>query len=104
MASIAQLIEQKAALERQIADAQREAKSTAIAQVKALMAEHGLSVADLATRAPVAAPKAKAAGGKKVAVKYRHAATGDTWTGRGLKPKWLKAQLDAGKQLSDFAV
>lgn len=104
MASIAQLIEQKAALERQIADAQREAKSTAIAQVKALMAEHGLSVADLATRAPVAAPKAKAAGGTKVAVKYRHAATGDTWTGRGLKPKWLKAQLDAGKQLSDFAV
>jgi DNA-binding protein H-NS len=39
-----------------------------------------------------------------VAVKFRNAATGDTWTGRGLKPKWLKAQLDAGKQLSDFAV
>jgi DNA-binding protein H-NS len=104
MASIAQLLEQKAALERQIADAQREAKSTAIAQVKALMAEHGLTMADLSARAPAAAPKAKATGGSKVAVKYRDAATGDTWTGRGLQPKWLKAQLAAGKQLSDFAV
>lgn len=104
MASIAQLLEQKAALERQIADAQREAKSTAIAQVKALMAEHGLTMADLSARAPAAAPKAKAAGAGKVAVKYRNAATGDTWTGRGLQPKWLKAQLASGKQLSDFAV
>jgi DNA-binding protein H-NS len=104
MASIAQLLEQKAALERQIADAQREAKSAAIAQVKALMAEHGLSMADLSARAPAAAPKAKAAGASKVAVKYRDAATGDTWTGRGLQPKWLKARLAAGKQLSDFAV
>ena len=104
MASIAQLLEQKAALERQIAEAQREAKSTAIAQVKSLMAEHGLTMADLSARSPAAAPKAKSAGGGKVAVKYRNAATGDTWTGRGLQPKWLKAQLEAGKQLSDFAV
>lgn len=104
MASIAQLLEQKAALERQIADAQREAKSAAISQVKALMAEHGLTLADLSARTPAAAPKAKPTGGGKVAVKYRSAETGETWTGRGLKPKWLKAQLEAGKQLSDFAV
>lgn len=104
MASIAQLLEQKAALERQIAEAQREAKSAAIAQVKALMAEHGLTLADLSARAPAAVPKVKPASGGKVAVKYRNAATGETWTGRGLQPKWLKAQLEAGKQLSDFAV
>ena len=108
MATIAQLLEQKASLERQIADAQREAKSAAIAQVKALMAEHGLTLADLSARAPAAAPKTKAAGpakvAAKVAVKYRDSATGDTWTGRGLKPKWLRARLEAGSQLSDFAV
>ena len=103
MASIAQLLEQKAALERQIAEAQREAKSAAISQVKALMAEHGLTLADLSARVSAPAPKVRAAAGK-VAVKYRDTATGDTWTGRGLKPKWLKAQLEAGRQLSDFAV
>jgi DNA-binding protein H-NS len=103
MPTIAQLLEQRAALEKQIADAQREAKSSAIAQVKALMAEHGLSLADLSTRTAPSAPKVKAPSGK-VAVKYRDAATGASWTGRGLQPKWLKAALASGKQLSDFAV
>ena len=42
--------------------------------------------------------------GRKVAAKYRDPETGQTWTGRGLKPKWLAAALDAGKQLADFAV
>jgi len=102
MASVAQLLQQKAALEKQIADAQREEKAGAIAQVKSLMAQHGLSAADLAARTPTAAAKVK--GPSKVAIKFRNAETGETWTGRGLKPKWLKAQLDAGKKISDFAV
>lgn len=103
MPTISELLEQRAALEKQIAEAQREAKSSAIAQVKALMAEHGLSLADLNTRAAPSVPKTKAPSGK-VAVKYRNATTGETWTGRGLQPKWLKAALASGKQLSDFAV
>lgn len=103
MPTIAQLLEQRAALEKQIAEAQREARASAIAQVKALMAEHGLSLADLSARAAPAAPKTKAPSGK-VAVKYRDVTTGETWTGRGLQPKWLKAALASGKQLSDFAV
>jgi DNA-binding protein H-NS len=35
-------------------------------------------------------------------VKYRTAQTGETWTGRGLQPRWLKAALAAGAKLSDF--
>ena len=31
-------------------------------------------------------------------------ATGTTWSGRGLQPKWLKAALASGRKLSDFAV
>jgi DNA-binding protein H-NS len=99
--SIQDLLAQKAALERQIAEAQRSARADAIAKVKALMAEYGLTAADLAGRSP-AAPKAE--GVKKVAAKYRDPATGQTWTGRGLKPKWLTAALSTGKQLSDFAI
>ncbi len=102
MPSVAELLAQKAAIEKQIADAQREEKAGAIAQVKSLMAEHGLTLADLSARAgsPNRGPKA----GAKVAAKYRNAATGDTWSGRGLQPKWLRAALASGKQLSDFAV
>lgn len=34
---------------------------------------------------------------------YRDPITGETWSGRGLKPLWLRQQLDAGRSLSDFA-
>jgi len=100
MPSLSELLAQKAEIEKQIADTQRAARADAIAQVKALMAEHGLTAADLSSRA---APARKAGSGK-VAVKYRNAATGDAWTGRGLQPKWVKAALASGKKLSDFAV
>jgi DNA-binding protein H-NS len=99
--SIQDLLAQKAALEKQIAEAQRSARADAIAKVKSLMAEYGLTAADLAGRAP-AAPKTET--GKKVAAKYRDPASGQTWSGRGLKPKWLQAALVAGKSLTDFTI
>jgi len=49
-----------------------------------------------------AAPGPKAGG--KVAPKFRNGATGETWSGRGLQPKWLKAALASGAQLADFAI
>jgi DNA-binding protein H-NS len=101
MATLSDLLAQKAAIEKQIADTQREERGTAIAKVKSLMAEYGLSLADLGTRA---LPTAATTASKKVAAKYRNAATGDTWSGRGLKPNWLKAALATGHNLTDFAV
>ena len=102
MPTVAELLAQKAAIEKQIADAQREEKAGAIAQVRALMAQHGLTLADLSSR-PASVARGPKAGGK-VAAKYRNAATGDTWSGRGLQPNWLKAALAGGQKLSDFAV
>jgi DNA-binding protein H-NS len=99
MTSIQDLLAQKAALEKQIAEAQRAAKADAIAKVKTLMAEYGLTSADLSGKV-----NGKAEGGKKVAAKYRDPASGQTWSGRGLKPKWLQAALTTGKSLDDFAL
>lgn len=101
MAKLTDLLAQKAALEQQIAHAQREERGAAVAQIKALMAEHGLTVADLGSRRSSGATSSK---GGKVAPKYRNNATGETWTGRGLQPRWLKAALASGKKLSDFAI
>ncbi|TAK95212.1 MAG: H-NS histone family protein, partial [Aquabacterium sp.] len=36
--------------------------------------------------------------------KYRNAQTGETWTGRGLQPKWVQAAVASGKKLEDFAI
>ena len=41
--------------------------------------------------------------GKKVPAKYRDKA-GNTWAGRGAKPRWLVAAIKEGKKLEDFAI
>jgi DNA-binding protein H-NS len=101
---LGELLAQKAALEQQIAEVQREQRSEAIGKVKALMSEYGLTVADIGSK-PTPAPTKRAGGPTgKVAAKYRNPATGDTWSGRGLKPKWLSAALADGKSLTDFTI
>jgi DNA-binding protein H-NS len=100
MPTLSELLAQKATLEKQIQETQREERANAIAQIRSLMSEYGLTLADLGGRS--VAPRK--GGGGKVAAKYRNTATGDTWSGRGLQPKWLKAELAAGRSLDDFAV
>ena len=41
--------------------------------------------------------------GKKVAPKYR-GPDGETWTGRGLKPRWLMEALKGGKKIEQFLI
>jgi DNA-binding protein H-NS len=101
MTSLQDLLAQRAEIEKKIADAQREERSSAIAKVKSLMAEFGLTAADIAGKTVVPRPKAA---GSKVAPKYRNAATGETWSGRGLQPKWLKAAVASGRKVEDFTI
>lgn len=100
MPTLSELLAQKAELERQIAETQRAERADAIAQVRQLMSQYGLSMADITGKAG-SPPRAAAA---KVAAKYRDPATGQTWSGRGLQPNWLKAALASGKSLADFAL
>jgi DNA-binding protein H-NS len=99
MANLTELLAQKAALDKQIEQTQRDERQKAISQVKTLMADYGLTAADLTARV---AKKARV--GAKVAAKYRNKATGESWSGRGLQPRWLKAALATGKKLTDFSV
>ncbi|MCV2422444.1 H-NS histone family protein [Paucibacter sp. DJ2R-2] len=98
MSSLKDLLAQRAALDQQISETKERERADAIAKVRSLMADFGLTAADLSTRAP------KPAKTSKVAVKYRNQATGETWSGRGLQPKWLKAAITAGASLADFHV
>jgi DNA-binding protein H-NS len=95
---------QRADLEKKIADVQREERNVAINKVRQMMAEFGLTAADIAGRAPTTRGTGSGKSTGKVAAKYRNAQTGDSWTGRGLQPKWLKAALADGAKLEDFAI
>lgn len=101
MATLQELIARREALEREIETTKKRERADAVAKVRSLMAEYGLSVADLSAKP---GPKASSTKGRKVAAKYRNKATGESWSGRGLQPKWLKAALAAGRKLEDFAV
>ena len=102
MSSLQNLLAQREELETLIRDMQREQRGDAVSKVKALMAEFGLSAHDIAGNAPAARNK-EAKATVKVAPKYRNA-TGQTWSGRGLKPKWLSAAIAGGAAMEDFKV
>lgn len=98
MTTLKDLIAQKEALENQITQLRHTELAAAIAQVKALVQEHGLTVEDVfggvARRAKTSEKVTN-----KVAAKYRDPVTGNTWSGRGLAPKWL-----AGKNKADYLI
>jgi DNA-binding protein H-NS len=100
MNEIESMLAERAALDQKIEAARRQKRADTIAQIKALMAEYGLTLADLGSRG-AAAPRKPA---RKVPPKYRHPGTGETWSGRGLQPNWLKSALAGGAQISDFKV
>jgi DNA-binding protein H-NS len=41
--------------------------------------------------------------GRKVSPKYR-GPSGETWAGRGARPRWLVAAIKGGKKLDDFLI
>jgi DNA-binding protein H-NS len=100
MSSLTELMAQKEALEKRIADARRAERADAIQKIKTLMDEYGLTTADLNAKSG----SGRTRKGSKVPAKYRDPASGSTWSGRGLQPKWLKAALGSGRKLSDFAL
>lgn len=96
MTSYKELLAQRAELEKQIEAARKEALSSAIAQVRAIVAEYELTEEDVFSKK---APRSAAAGTKTVAPKYRDPITGATWTGRGKPPLWI-----AGKDRLNFLI
>ena len=76
--------------------------ASAITEVRRLVAAAGLTHAD------VFPPKPATGTGRKlgpVAPKYRNPADAkQTWSGRGLKPTWLAAAIEAGATLDSFLI
>lgn len=99
-ASLEELIEQRTSLERRIHEARSLGKTTALIEVRRLMDVHGLTAADILP--PSHTTRANPRG--QVAPKYRNPADGATWSGRGLKPRWLSAALAKGASLEDYRI
>ena len=89
-------------------------KRKPVAQVRkklaAMAKAEGYSIAELFGRARASAPskagaRRSAAKGAKVAPKYRNPANAkETWTGRGLPPRWMASLIKKGKKREDFLI
>ena len=99
MATYTELQREISRLKQQAEDARKAEIRAVIADIKAKMLEYGITVADLGSTG-----RSSRAKGATVAAKYRNSATGETWTGRGKMPRWLQAQVSAGKRKEDFLI
>lgn len=89
MATYKELLKQQEALTQQIQEARAKEIADAVAQVRALIADYGLTQQDVFRSGR---KSGKSAAGTKVAPKYRDPASGQTWTGRGKAPKWIEGR------------
>ena len=85
MSTYKELLERRAELEAQIQAARKAELSEAVTKVRSLVEEYGLTPEDVFGKG-----KAKKAEGSKVAPKYKNPETGETWTGRGKPPAWIR--------------
>jgi len=84
MATLQELMQQKAALDTQIKATRERERAEVLARVRAMVAEYRLTRRDVF-------PAARR-GGAKMPPKYRDPATGKTWSGQGKAPLWIANQ------------
>lgn len=97
MPTLNDLLAQRAEIEKQI----QAQKVESVAGIRAQMAALGITLADLGGIADTR--KTGGNVGSKRAIKYRDGG-GNTWTGVGQRPRWLRAAILAGATIESFAV
>jgi len=85
--------------ERALKERMNSKRKEVLAQIKELAASIGVTV-EIGE-----SDKRSERKGSKVAAKYRNPAdASQTWTGRGLAPKWMQELLAAGRDKADFEI
>lgn len=121
MSNLIEIQSQIEKLQKQAQDIRSKEFSSTVQDILAKMQAFGITVKDLQTSKPAKAGKgargkaktgadkpAKAAkapkkSGVAVAAKFR-GPNGETWSGRGLTPKWLAALVAQGRTKAEFAI
>lgn len=93
----AERIRQKEQLAQQL-NAAHHAK---VAEIRALMEQHGITLAELGGAPAKAAKKSSR---PPVLPKYKDPATGQTWSGRGRAPLWVLKAESEGKSRASLAI
>lgn len=111
--TLAQIQKEIQALEREAESIRTQEKSSVLVQIKESIARYGITAAELgmgggggsapgAKRGPYKKRGQAAASAKPTGTAKYQDGAGNTWSGRGPKPKWFKAALAAGKSPDDL--
>lgn len=108
MTTLSELEAQIAELTAKADQMRLEQHSKAVADAQAIINSFNLKASDLVfssgkDKSEKSAKSVSLKSTKKAEIKYRDN-NGNGWSGRGLKPRWLTAELESGKSLSDFLV
>jgi DNA-binding protein H-NS len=120
MSNLIDLQSQIEKLQKQAAELKSKEFASTVADIRAKMAAFGITVKDLSGKSgskkskagrpakpgavgKVAKARKSKAAGVPVAAKFK-GPNGESWSGRGLQPKWLSALVAQGASKSDFAV
>lgn len=93
MTTYKELLAQRQALEKQIAEVRKAEITDAVTRARDIIQEFNLTIEDVFP--PATAKRV----GKPAEIRYRDPATGAGWSGRGREPKWI-----VGQDRSKFAV
>jgi DNA-binding protein H-NS len=102
MSSYQEILSQIEDLKRKAEGVRQQEMAGAIAEIKRLMAQFGITSEDLGLSGRGSAGKTKSRG--IVAAKYRDPISGKTWTGRGRRPGWVVDLETQGKSLDDCRI
>lgn len=118
MTNLIEIQSQIEKLQKQAQDIRSKEFSNTVQDILAKMQAFGITVKDLQTAKPGKAvrgrgrpasvksakpAKASKRAGAVVAAKFR-GPNGETWSGRGLTPKWLSALVAQGRTKEEFAI
>jgi DNA-binding protein H-NS len=80
-------------------------KQTVIESIRKLMTDYKLTLDEISPEVETtkAGRKVGTPKDKQAPAKYR-GPNGESWSGRGLKPRWLVAEINAGKTKEDFLI
>lgn len=101
--SYAELQKQIEALKKEAEAVRAKEVAGVLARIREAIDHYGLTPADLFGTGMKDSSRQSSSVVSRVPVKYRDGA-GNVWSGRGPRPAWFKAALQAGKQPEEFLV
>ncbi len=103
VASYKELVQQIESLQKKAEEIRKKELNQVIAEINEKIAAYKLRPSDLKFGGSTAVETAKKSR-KVVAAKYRDPQTGQTWTGRGRSPLWVRHAEEAGQSRDSFLI